>query len=179
MKIYTKTGDKGKTSLYGGTRISKSHNRIASYGNTDELNSFLGLLLSYIPNLDQRSLLLEVQNQLFVVGSHLAAGNDHDFKLPEIKESFITDLEKAIDTMNEVLPQLKHFVLPGGDQAIGYAHVCRTITRRAERSVVALSLEENVDEIIIVFLNRLSDYFFVLARYIALKHNIEEVKWMG
>lgn len=178
MKIYTKTGDKGNTSLYGGTRISKSHDRIASYGNTDELNSFLGLLMSLIKHNDQYELLVAVQNQLFVIGSHLAAGNDHDFKLPEIKNSFITDLEEAIDKMNEVLPKLKHFVLPGGSQAVSYAHVCRTITRRAERSVVALSIIEKTDEIILIYLNRLSDYFFVLARYIAHIDKIEEIKWV-
>lgn len=179
MKIYTKTGDKGSTSLYGGTRILKSHDRIASYGNTDELNSFIGLLMSYIPESDQLTLLTGVQNQLFVIGSHLAAGNDHDFKLPEIKESFSTDLEDAIDNMNKVLPALKHFVLPGGDRAVSYAHVCRTVTRRAERSVVALSQEENVPDSIIIFLNRLSDYFFVLSRYIAHDKGIEQTKWLG
>ncbi len=179
MKIYTKTGDKGKTSLYGGTRISKSHLRIDSYGNTDELNSFLGLLISKTPDNAQLPLLIQIQNQLFVIGSQLAAGNDHDFKLPEIKDEDIENLEVAIDEMNEVLPKLKHFVLPGGDEAISYAHVCRTITRRAERAVVALSLVEKIDDINIIYLNRLSDYFFVLARYIAHCHGVAEVKWEG
>lgn len=179
MKIYTKTGDKGKTSLYGGSRILKSHNRIASYGNTDELNSFLGLLMQAIPENDQLPLLQNVQNQLFVVGSHLAAGNDHDFKLPLIEDNFISDLEESIDKMNEILPKLKHFVLPGGSIGISYAHICRTVTRRAERSVVALAQDENVDEKIIIYLNRLSDYFFVLSRYIAHIDKVEEIKWLG
>lgn len=178
MKIYTKGGDKGKTSLYGGTRIFKSHARIDSYGNIDELNSFLGLLLVKMSSNSQSELLIAVQNQLFVIGSHLAAGNDHDFKLPEIKATFITDLEEAIDKMNEELPELKHFVLPGGNEAVSYAHVCRTVTRRAERAIVHLMQEETVDELIIQYCNRLSDYFFVLSRYIAFKDNVVEVKWI-
>ena len=154
MKIYTKTGDKGKTSLYGGTRISKGHARIESYGNTDELNSHLGLLLCEMKSNSQSPLLHKIQQQLFVIGSHLAAGNDHDFKLPEIKDDFIDALEQAIDSMNENLPSLKHFILPGGSKANAIAHVCRTVSRRAERSVVRLSEIENVDNKIIIYLNR-------------------------
>lgn len=178
MKIYTKTGDKGKTSLYGGTRISKSHSRITAYGNIDELNSFIGLLLEYIPD-NKKELLLKIQNELFVQGSHLAAGNDHDYKLPEFNENLVAELEQDIDAMNEELDPLKHFILPGGSKGISYAHVCRTITRRAERGVVALALEENVPDEVVVFLNRLSDYFFILARYIAKKEKVNEIKWLG
>ncbi len=178
MKIYTKGGDKGKTSLYGGTRISKSHTRIDSYGHVDELNSFLGLLISKIPNSEQNNLLKAVQQQLFVIGSHLAAGNDHDFKLPTIENSFIEDLEKAIDGINDKLEPLKHFVMPGGSEAISLAHVCRTVARRAERAIVALDQHESVEPVIIQYMNRLSDYFFILSRYIALLEDIEEVKWI-
>ena len=178
MKIYTKGGDRGKTSLYGGTRISKSHTRIDSYGHVDELNSFLGLLISKIPNSEQNNLLKAVQQQLFVIGSHLAAGNDHDFKLPTIENSFIEDLEKAIDGINDKLEPLKHFVMPGGSEAISLAHVCRTVARRAERAIVALDQHESVEPVIIQYMNRLSDYFFILSRYIALLEDIEEVKWI-
>ena len=178
MKIYTKGGDKGKTSLYGGTRISKSHNRIDSYGNVDELNSFLGWFITKLNIQDQKEILKNIQNQLFVIGSHLAAGNDHDYKLPEIEERFTKVLEEEIDAMQDKLPPLKHFVLPGGDEVVSLAHVCRTVTRRAERSIVKLSLEEDVEESIIIYMNRLSDYFFVLSRYITFINNVEEVKWI-
>lgn len=178
MKIYTKTGDKGKTSLYGGTRIFKSDARIEAYGNIDELNSFLGLLIEFSPSI-KKELLFKIQNELFVQGSHLAAGNDHDFKLPEFNESLVQELETDIDSMNEVLDPLKHFILPGGSTSISYAHVCRTIARRAERGVVKLSIEENVPQEIIIFLNRLSDYFFVLARFIAKEEDVQETKWLG
>ena len=178
MKIYTKTGDQGTTSLYGGTRISKSDSRITAYGNIDELNSFIGLLMNFVPA-KTAQLLLKVQNELFVQGSHLAAGNDHDFKLPEFNPSLTTDLEVAIDKMNEELAPLKHFILPGGSESISHTHICRTVTRRAERGVVGLGLEEKVPGEIIVFLNRLSDYFFVLARYLAKIEQVDEIKWLG
>lgn len=178
MKIYTKTGDQGTTSLYGGTRISKSDSRITAYGNIDELNSFIGLLMNFVPARTAQ-LLLKVQNELFVQGSHLAAGNDHDYKLPEFNPTLTNELETAIDKMNEELNPLKHFILPGGSESISYTHVCRTVTRRAERGVVGLSLEEKVPNEIIVFLNRLSDYFFVLARYLAKIEQVDEIKWLG
>ncbi len=178
MKIYTKTGDKGKTSLYSGDRISKSNSRIEAYGNIDELNSFIGLLAEFIPK-NKKEILQKIQNELFVQGSHLAAGNDHDFKLPEFNIELVEILEKGIDEMNEELPPLKHFILPGGSKGVSYTHVCRTITRRAERGVVKLSEIENVPENIIIFLNRLSDYFFVFGRYIAHIEGTEEVKWLG
>lgn len=178
MKIYTKGGDTGKTSLYGGTRITKSHMRIDSYGHVDELNSFLGLFISKIPSSEQDELLKSVQQQLFVIGSHLAAGKDHDLKLPTIEDSFIEDLEKAIDRINDKLEPLKHFVMPGGSEAVSLAHVCRTVTRRAERAIVALDQLESVEPVIIQYMNRLSDYFFILSRYLALIEDIEEVKWI-
>lgn len=152
--------------------------RIDSYGHVDELNSFLGLLISKIPSSEQNNLLKAVQQQLFVIGSHLAAGNDHDFKLPTIENSFIEDLEKAIDGINDKLEPLKHFVMPGGSEAISLAHVCRTVARRAERAIVALDQHESVEPVIIQYMNRLSDYFFILSRYIALIEDIEEVKWI-
>ncbi len=177
MKIYTKTGDKGTTSLYGGTRLPKNHIRIEAYGNIDELNSHIGLLIAHIPHINS-TLLTKIQNELFVQGSHLAAGNDHDFKLPDFNIALIEEMETEIDSMNEKLEPLKHFILPGGSKSIAIAHVCRTVTRRAERGVVALSQNELVEDHIIIFLNRLSDYFFILARYIAKQEKIDELKWM-
>lgn len=178
MKIYTKGGDKGMTSLYGGKRISKSDLRIESYGTIDELNSFIGLLISALSDNHQLATLEAIQQELFVIGSHLAAGSNHDFKLPEIPLTSIEHMEQQIDLMNEQVPPLKHFVLPGGSYSISLAHVCRTVSRRAERRCVHLSLEEQVPEILIKYLNRLSDYFFMLARYIATLEQVEEIKWM-
>lgn len=177
MKIYTKAGDEGKTSLYGGTKILKSNIRIASYGEVDELNSFIGLLISHLDD-SKKGLLSDIQQQLFVIGSHLAAGNDHDYKLPEIKDEFVSNLEIAIDKMQEELEPLKHFILPGGSRKVSLCHVCRTISRRAERGIVRLAQDEQVEAIIIKYINRLSDYFFVLSRYLAKLDNVDEVKWI-
>lgn len=178
MKIYTKNGDQGTTSLYGGKRISKADLRIESYGTIDELNSFVGLLMVGIADHTEFCTLQKVQNQLFVIGSQLAAGNNHDFNLPEITKDMISHLEERIDAMQEVLPKLKHFVLPGGSTNVAYSHLCRTITRRAERKVVLLSENDQIELINIMYLNRLSDYFFVLSRHIAMIENVEENKWI-
>lgn len=179
MKIYTKTGDKGKTSLFGNARVDKDDIRIESYGTVDELNSFMGLLIEEINLEDYRTQLLGIQSKLFDVGSNLAADPDFDYKLPEITASDAEGLEQSIDKMNEVLPALKTFILPSGSKACSYAHICRTICRRAERRVVSLSKVADVDPRIIIYLNRLSDYFFVLSRYILHKAGKDEIPWIA
>ena len=161
-KIYTKTGDNGKTSLLGGQRVDKFHNRIEAYGTVDELNSFIGLLICEIDNANITNSLLNIQNKLFNAGSKLAVEGKISFSIPEITEDDIIFLEKKIDEMNEELPELKNFIIPGGNRATSLAHVCRTICRRAERRT--LSINDNENLIIVKYLNRLSDYFFVLSR---------------
>ncbi len=178
MKIYTRTGDKGQTSLLGGKRVSKSDLQIEAYGNTDELNAYIGLLRDQKENIPRAGYLAEIQSHLFTIGSHLAIepGKSFDY-IPEIKESFIESLEKSIDQMNENLPEMKNFVLPGGHPLVSWCHIARCVCRRAERSVIALSGKQQIDEIIIRYLNRLSDYLFVLSRKIANDLNVKEVPW--
>ena len=161
-KIYTKTGDTGKTSLLGGQRVEKFHNRIEAYGTVDELNSFIGLLICETNNANIINSLLNIQNKLFNAGSKLAVEGKISFQIPEIIEDDIEFLEKKIDEMNEELPELKNFILPGGNRASSLAHVCRTVCRRAERRTLSIPDESNM--IILKYLNRLSDYFFVLSR---------------
>ena len=173
-KVYTKTGDKGTTSLIGGTRVKKSDIRINSYGTVDELNSFVGLLATYVEEQDTTELLAEMQNVLFNIGCNLAMGEN--FK-KEIKESVVADVliehvEKAIDRMQAAIPELKSFVIPGGSRSASIAHVCRTVCRRAERLIIALDETSEVDKNLMAYVNRLSDYFFVLSRYL---NNIEKV----
>ena len=180
MKIYTKTGDKGSTSLIGGTKVSKAHLRIEAYGTVDELNSYIGLCRDHITDGDSRAVLLETQDRLFTVGSALACDPEKETKLkiPDLHEEDITLLEKAIDKMHEVLPPMKSFILPGGLIAASHLHVARCVCRRAERQVVRLSEESHEVEIIIQkYLNRLSDYLFVLARYVAFLEKAEEIPW--
>lgn len=180
MKIYTKTGDKGSTSLIGGTKVSKAHLRIEAYGTVDELNSYIGLCRDHISDADSRAVLLETQDRLFTVGSALACDPEKETKLkiPDLHEEDITLLEKAIDKMHEVLPPMKSFILPGGLIAASHLHVARCVCRRAERQVVRLSEESHEVEIIIQkYLNRLSDYLFVLARYVAFLEKAEEIPW--
>ncbi len=178
MKVYTKKGDAGETGLIGGTRVPKSHIRIEAYGTVDELNSFIGLVRDYdVPN-DMRSQLIVIQEELFTIGSHLA--NDEEkskMELPEIKEDSITRMENEIDAMNEELPAMRFFVLPGGHQAISTSHVARCVCRRAERLCVAMNTEVSVNPIILKYLNRLSDYLFVLSRFLTKHYNAEEVPW--
>lgn len=179
-KIYTKTGDKGKTSLLGGTKVPKSHVRIESYGNVDELNAFLGLLSDHVADDELHSQLREVQDRLFTTGSMLATDPDKGsgFKIPLLQQEDILFLEKKIDAMNEDLPPMKSFILPGGNPVVSIAHICRSVCRRAERSVVLLMESGSfVDPLVIKYLNRLSDYFFVLSRYIAKQLKAEEVLW--
>jgi cob(I)alamin adenosyltransferase len=180
FKIYTKTGDKGKTSLIGGTKVLKSHWRINSYGTVDELNSHIGLLNDYIQIPESNAVLREVQDRLFTVGSSLACDPEKEpgMKIPDLTEDDVHFLEKNIDLMNEVLPPMKSFVVPGGHVAVSQGHVARCVCRRAERSCVFLKDQgEFVDDLVIKYLNRLSDYLFVLSRYIAFKLGVEEIPW--
>ena len=178
MKIYTKKGDTGTTSLFGGTRLSKSHIRIESYGTVDELNSHLGLIRDLTSEESMRSDLKSIQETLFTIGSHLAADPTKEkLWLPEIKESEIDLLESGIDNMQNELPELKFFILPGGHPTVSQCHIARCVCRRAERVVVALSEIDRVENVLIKYLNRLSDYLFVLSRYIGKQNDAEEVKW--
>ena len=179
-KIYTKTGDLGKTSLIGGTKVPKSNTRIESYGTVDELNSFIGLVTDYLNDEVIKNILKEIQDRLFTIGSSLACDPEKEplMKIPDLKEEDIKLLENEIDRMNEMLPVMKNFILPGGHVAVSTAHIARCVCRRAERHCVGVS--ENggfVDPLVIKYLNRLSDYLFVLARYIGLIYNVQEVVW--
>jgi cob(I)alamin adenosyltransferase len=178
MKIYTKKGDKGETGLLGGTRVAKSHIRIESYGTVDELNSWLGLIRDQEMDIHTKQILIHIQDRLFTIGSHLASDpSKKGIKVPDIKEEGITLLEEEIDKMNEALPEMKNFVLPGGHTTISYCHIARCVCRRAERNVVHLSSKEKVEDIVIKYLNRLSDYLFVLARKFSHDLNAEEIPW--
>src|ERR1051325_10647664 len=150
MKIYTKKGDKGETGLLGGTRVAKSHIRIESYGTVDELNSWLGLIRDQEMDIHTKQILIHIQDRLFTIGSHLASDpSKKGIKVPDIKEEGITLLEEEIDKMNEALPEMKNFVLPGGHTTISYCHIARCVCRRAERNVVHLSSKEKVEDIVI------------------------------
>ena len=180
LKIYTKTGDLGTTSLIGGTKVPKSHIRIESYGTVDELNSFIGLANDLIQHEHSNKMLKEIQDRLFTIGSSLACDPDKEplMKIPDLKESDVLLLESEIDVMNMELPPMKSFVLPGGHQAISTLHVCRCVCRRAERICVFMQEEKIfVDPLVIKYLNRLSDYLFVLSRYIGHLLSAPEVPW--
>lgn len=180
LKIYTKTGDKGSTSLIGGTKVPKSDLRIEAYGTVDELNSYLGLCRDLITDEPARELLQTVQDRLFVVGAALACDPEKEpkMKIPDLQVEDVTALEKAIDKMNETLPVMKFFILPGGHPTISQLHVARCVCRRAERCCVRLELESNeVEAIILQYLNRLSDYLFVLARYVGHTSGVAEIAW--
>ena len=180
LKIYTKTGDKGKTSLIGGTKVLKNDLRIETYGTVDELNSYIGLVGDSCGDDYSREILKEIQDRLFTIGSSLACDGEKEpkMKLPDLKEEDITLLEKEIDKMNEELPEMKFFILPGGDAAVSITHVARCVCRRAERCCVNMQQHELfVDPLVIKYLNRLSDYIFVLARFIGFKLGIKEVAW--
>lgn len=179
-KIYTKTGDAGKTSLIGGTKVPKSHLRIETYGTVDELNSYLGLVADQLADEKSKEVLKEVQDRLFTIGSSLACDPEKEpsMKLPDLKEEDVFLLEKEMDRMNEELPPMKNFILAGGHVAISTTHVARTICRRAER--LCVNMQEHdlfVDPLVIKYLNRLSDYLFVLARYIGHLLEVPEVSW--
>lgn len=178
MKIYTKRGDEGQTGLIGGTRVPKYHLRIEAYGTIDELNSYTGFLRDQPACQSHQDILYQIQDRLFTLGSHLASDPEKSqMKLPEITTSDIEVLETSIDLMEETLPQLKNFVLPGGHPANAIAHICRTICRRAERLVVHLAQETNVSPLILAYLNRLSDWFFVFSRQITAETGSEEIAW--
>lgn len=177
-KIYTKTGDSGSTSLFGGMRLPKSHIRIEAYGTIDELNAFTGLLRDLVENDEVKEFLTGIQNTLFNVGSNLAVEPGKSMPVPPLEEASIHQLEQAIDHMEEELPPLKNFVLPGGHSTVSVCHVARTVCRRAERATVALSLSDSgTDGIFIRYLNRLSDYFFVLSRKLAKDLGAQELLW--
>lgn len=179
MKIYTKTGDKGLTSLIGGTRVPKYHLRIECYGTVDELNSYIGLIMCQEIGLHHQQMLKEVQDRLFTIGAALASDPEHSkMKIPDLHEQDITLLEGEMDLMNEILPELRHFILPGGNTVVSYCHIARCICRRAERLTVHLASESFVDEKMTIYLNRLSDYLFVLSRKLSLEANTEEIKWL-
>ena len=178
MKIYTKTGDKGHTGLIGGKRVPKHDLRIEAYGSVDELNSHIGLLRDLTAKGESKNILIEIQDRLFTIGSQLACETKKEsIKIPGLKDTDITLLEGEIDKMNEQLPPLSSFILPGGHITVSTTHIARCVCRRAERCVVHLSTESEVDEIILKYLNRLSDYLFVLARKFADELKAEEIAW--
>ncbi len=186
MKIYTKTGDKGTTALFGGTRVPKHHIRIESYGTVDELNSWLGLIRDQdIDDVSKESLQL-IQDKLFTVGAILAtdpekavlkSGKDR-LNIPLVQNDDISFMEDQIDQMNEVLPPMTHFILPGGHTTVSYCHIARTVCRRAERMATLLHENEPLDTAVLSYLNRLSDYLFVLARKLSSDLKADEVKWI-
>lgn len=180
MKIYTKTGDKGSTSLIGGTKVPKSHLRIEAYGTVDELNSWMGLCRDLLTEEACRTILLETQDRLFTIGSSLACDpiKEPKMRIPDLAEADVERLEKEIDRMNEAIPEMKHFILPGGHTTLSQLHIARCVCRRAERCCVRLELESlEVEPLILKYLNRLSDYLFVLSRYTGHLLGIAEIPW--
>ncbi len=186
MKVYTKTGDKGTTALFGGTRVAKDHIRIESYGTVDELNSWIGLIRDQQIKGTYKSILMEIQDRLFTAGAILATPPDKEtlkngkprLAIPLIAETDIELLENEIDKMETDLPPMTHFVLPGGHSTVSYCHIARCVCRRAERLSVHLGHEEPIDPLVVKYLNRLSDYLFVLARKLSADLQAEEVKWI-
>ncbi len=179
MKIYTKTGDKGQTSLIGGTRVPKYHIRIETYGTVDELNSYIGLIRCQAIDVHHQQMLKEIQDRLFTIGASLASDPERSkMKIPDLVEADINVLETEMDAMNEVLPELKHFILPGGNTVVSYCHLARCVCRRAERLTVQLGEDSFVDSNITIYLNRLSDYLFVLARKLCADEGTAENIWI-
>ncbi len=186
MKIYTKTGDKGTTALFGGTRVPKHHIRIESYGTVDELNSHLGLIRDQEIDAHSKELLIAIQDKLFTVGAILATdpnkavlkSGKERLNIPKITEADVTLLETEMDAMNESLPPMTHFVLPGGHTTVSYCHIARCVCRRAERLATLLHAQEPTDEHVLIYLNRLSDYLFVLARKLSNDLKANEIKWV-
>ncbi len=178
MKIYTKTGDSGTTALFGGKRVSKADLRIDTYGTVDELNSYVGLVRDQEINTKRKDILVEIQDRLFTIGSILATepGNTK-VKIPSLIEDDILLLEKEMDLMESELPPMKFFVLPGGHQSISFCHVARTVCRRAERLTITLHTQEAIDPLVIKYLNRLSDYLFMLSRKMTQELGAEETPW--
>lgn len=186
MKVYTKTGDKGTTALFGGTRVPKDHIRIESYGTVDELNSHIGLIRDQQINPHYKSVLIRIQDRLFTAGAILATPPEKELlkngqprlNIPLLSDDDIFLLENEIDLMESELPPMTHFVLPGGHQTVSYCHIARCVCRRAERLAVHLSHNEPVDPLVKMYLNRLSDYLFVLARKLSADLNADEVQWI-
>lgn len=180
MKIYTRTGDDGTTGLLSGRRVSKADARLEAYGTTDELNAFLGLLADQPATVPHRPLLQNIQERLFTIGAHLALDDDGDAPhrpLPDLHATDIEQLETEIDRLTALLPPLRHFLLPGGHETVSLCHVARTVCRRAERQVVGLSQLSAIEPGIICYLNRLSDYLFVLGRALAASLSVPERRW--
>ena len=178
MKIYTKTGDKGQTSLIGGTRVPKHHIRIEAYGTVDELNSYIGLVRDQQMDEHSKKTLIEIQDRLFTIGSSLASDPEKSkMKIPDLKEEDIVFLEHEIDKMNETLPEMRSFILPGGHTTVSYCHIARCVCRRAERLTIHLSENSYVSEIVIKYLNRLSDYLFMLSRKLTKDLHAQEIPW--
>ncbi|TMM53341.1 cob(I)yrinic acid a,c-diamide adenosyltransferase [Maribacter algarum] len=186
MKIYTKTGDNGTTALFGGTRVAKHHIRIDSYGTIDELNSWLGLIRDQEIDTHSKKILTLIQDKLFTVGAILATDPDKAIlksgkdrlNIPKIDAGDIELLEKEMDDMDAELPQMTHFILPGGHATVSYCHIARTVCRRAERIASLLNENEPYDERVLMYINRLSDYLFVLARKLSSDLQAEEIKWI-
>jgi cob(I)alamin adenosyltransferase len=186
MKVYTKTGDKGTTALFGGDRVPKDHIRIESYGTVDELNSHIGLIRDQEINIHYKEILIRIQDRLFTVGAILATPPEKELlkngkprlNIPKITETDIQLLENEIDAMENSLPPMTHFVLPGGHTTVSYCHIARCVCRRAERLSVHLDAIDLIDPFVIKYLNRLSDYLFVLARKLSADLNADEVKWI-
>lgn len=186
MKIYTKTGDKGSTALFGGTRVPKHHIRIDSYGTVDELNSHMGLLRDLIPDSHSQEIIIRIQDRLFTIGSTLATDPEkavlksgkERLDISKISPGDIELLEQEMDEMNESLPPMTHFVLPGGHQTVSFCHIARCVCRRAERLATALFEIEPFDEKVLQYLNRLSDYLFVLARKLSNDLQAKEIQWI-
>ncbi|RKF03259.1 cob(I)alamin adenosyltransferase [Tenacibaculum lutimaris] len=186
MKIYTKTGDKGTTALFGGARVPKYHLRIESYGTVDELNSYVGLIRDQEIGSSLKEALTKIQSDLFTLGAMLATPPEKEtlksgkerLNIPKINEESIQFLEDEIDFMNKSLPQMTHFILPGGHQTVSFCHIARCVCRRSERLAVALNEEETLNDTVLKYLNRLSDYLFVLARKLTQDLQAEEIKWI-
>lgn len=186
MKVYTKTGDKGTTALFGGTRVPKHHIRIESYGTVDELNSYIGLIRDQDINPLYKNILIEIQDRLFTVGAILATPPEKEIlkngqqrlNINRISDEDVTLLENEIDNMDQALPPMTHFVLPGGHTTVSYCHITRCVCRRAERLATQLHEIEVIDEMVLTYLNRLSDYLFVLARKLSHDLHADEVKWI-
>jgi cob(I)alamin adenosyltransferase len=178
MKVYTKTGDKGTTGLIGGTRVPKHHIRIESYGTVDELNSYIGLIRDQDIDSHAKAILIEIQDRLFTIGASLASDPEKSkMKIPDLKETDITLLEQEMDKMNEILPEMRSFVLAGGHTTVSYCHIARCVCRRAERIATQLAETDFVAPMVTIYLNRLSDYLFVLSRKLTQDLNAEGIPW--
>jgi cob(I)alamin adenosyltransferase len=178
FKIYTRTGDQGETSLIGGTRVPKHHIRIESYGTVDELNSYIGLIKDQNIDAHTKGILNEIQDRLFTIGSALASDPEKSkMKIPDLKPEDILLLETEMDNMDVILPEMRSFVLPGGHEIISFCHIARCVCRRAERNTIHLAEGNMVAPLILQYLNRLSDYLFVLSRFLTIQLNVSETPW--